>query len=62
MTKIKDDTWLIGLSATIPNLQEVSDWLKADIFQTDFRPNQVKEYVKLGDEIFDSNKNKIREI
>ena len=43
---------LIGMSATLPNLEVLCKWLRADIFRTDFRPIPLKEHIKIGSEIF----------
>lgn len=37
------------MSATIGNLHEISRFLRADVFQREFRPVELTEYVKLGD-------------
>lgn len=42
---------IIGMSATISNLNELATFLKADVYTRDFRPIELKEYIKLGSEI-----------
>lgn len=39
---------IIGMSATLPNVDQVAAWLDAVLYQTDFRPVQLRQYVKLG--------------
>lgn len=42
---------VIGMSATIANLREIAKFLNADIYTRDFRPVELKEYVKIGSDI-----------
>uniref|UniRef100_H2Z461 DNA polymerase theta n=1 Tax=Ciona savignyi TaxID=51511 RepID=H2Z461_CIOSA len=46
---------VIGLSATITNLDLFSIWLDGVVFQTNFRPVPLARYIKVGKEIFDEN-------
>jgi hypothetical protein len=39
---------IIGMSATLPNVDQVAAWLDAVLYQTDFRPVQLRQYLKLG--------------
>lgn len=39
---------IVGMSATIGNLHEIAQFLQADVFQRQFRPVELAEYVKLG--------------
>ncbi|CAG5019053.1 unnamed protein product [Parnassius apollo] len=39
---------IVGMSATIGNLNEIAQFLQADVFQREFRPVELMEYVKLG--------------
>ncbi len=43
---------VLGLSATIPNSKELSDWLDANLVESNFRPTKLKEGV-----LFDSKTN-----
>ncbi|KAI8439871.1 hypothetical protein MSG28_001339 [Choristoneura fumiferana] len=43
---------IVGMSATIGNLPAVAQFLRADIFQRDFRPVELSEYVKLGSTLY----------
>jgi len=38
---------VLGLSATIPNAKELSDWLEAELVESNFRPVKLKEGVLL---------------
>ncbi|KAJ0179106.1 hypothetical protein K1T71_004818 [Dendrolimus kikuchii] len=40
---------IVGMSATIGNLPEIAQFLHADVFERQFRPVELMEYVKLGD-------------
>ena len=37
---------VVSMSATFPNLSQVSKWLQAQLFVTDFRPVKIREYVQ----------------
>ncbi|XP_076646413.1 mutagen-sensitive 301 isoform X2 [Halictus rubicundus] len=43
---------IIGMSATIGNLKEISEFLNADLYTGNFRPIEIKEYVKCDDDIW----------
>ncbi|XP_061553995.1 helicase POLQ-like [Phycodurus eques] len=47
------DTQIVGMSATLGNIGELQTFLKADNYRDDFRPVHLKEYVKLGDGIYE---------
>ncbi len=38
---------IIGMSATIPNLNQLGQWLNADVYETIFRPIPLEEYIKI---------------
>jgi helicase len=45
------DVQILALSATINNVEEIAEWLKADYVTTEWRPILLKEGVLLHDEI-----------
>ncbi len=45
LRSLNPDLRLVGLSATIPNAQEISDWLGARLVQSDWRPVPLREGV-----------------
>ncbi|KAK6315773.1 hypothetical protein J4Q44_G00132970 [Coregonus suidteri] len=50
---ISKSTQIIGMSATLGNVQDIQKFLKADNYTNDFRPVELKEYVKLKDSIYE---------
>ncbi|XP_039746296.1 helicase POLQ-like isoform X2 [Pararge aegeria] len=40
---------IVGMSATIGNLPDIARFLNADVYEKQFRPVELTEYVKLGD-------------
>ncbi|XP_003705469.3 mutagen-sensitive 301 isoform X1 [Megachile rotundata] len=46
---VNETVHIIGMSATIGNLNEIAEFLKADLYTGNFRPVEIKEYVKCDD-------------
>ncbi|TMW42120.1 hypothetical protein DOY81_012796, partial [Sarcophaga bullata] len=46
---------IVGMSATIGNLSEISEFLNADVYTRGFRPVELKEYIKCGRDILEIN-------
>lgn len=51
---------IIGMSATLPNVDAVARWLKASLYQTQFRPVPLKQFIKVGREIRDEHRQAVR--
>ncbi|XP_015122481.1 helicase POLQ-like isoform X2 [Diachasma alloeum] len=49
---INVDIHIVGMSATIGNLNEVAEFLNADVYTQNFRPVELKEYIKCEDRIW----------
>ncbi|KAJ7987104.1 hypothetical protein DPEC_G00335290 [Dallia pectoralis] len=52
---VSDSTQIIGMSATLGNVQDLQRFLKAENYTNDFRPIELKEYVKLNNSIYEVN-------
>ncbi|XP_070780569.1 helicase POLQ-like [Enoplosus armatus] len=46
-------TQIIGMSATLGNIKDLQTFLRAENYTNDFRPVQLKEYVKLNGTIYE---------
>ncbi|XP_076922423.1 helicase and polymerase-containing protein TEBICHI-like [Bidens hawaiensis] len=53
---------IVGMSATLPNVGAVADWLQAALYQTDFRPVPLEEYIKVGNSIYNKKMELVRTI
>lgn len=46
---------IVGMSATLPNISELSDWLGAALYTTEFRPIPLTEYIKIDNKVYDAS-------
>ncbi|XP_072478890.1 helicase POLQ-like isoform X2 [Notamacropus eugenii] len=46
-------TQIIGMSATLNNVEELQEFLKAEYYTSKFRPVELKEYLKINDAIYE---------
>ena len=53
---------IVGMSATLPNLDMLARWLSADLYSTDHRPVPLTEMIKVGTTIYDNSMQKIRDL
>ena len=53
---------VVGMSATLPNLDVLAQWLGAQLFRTDFRPVPLTEMVKIGPSLYNTQLQKVRDL
>ncbi|KAJ7966000.1 helicase and polymerase-containing protein TEBICHI [Quillaja saponaria] len=53
---------IVGMSATMPNVAAVADWLQAALYQTEFRPVPLEEYIKVGNSVYNKKLELVRTI
>lgn len=53
---------IVGMSATLPNMEVLCRWLDADYFRTQFRPVPLREYAVIGRHVLDANMAPVREL
>lgn len=58
--KFKHKIQLVTMSATLPNVEILRQWLKAEFYHTDFRPIELKEMIKIGKNVYNQKMNLIK--
>ncbi|KAM6220941.1 helicase POLQ-like [Rhynchocyon petersi] len=48
-------THVIGMSATLNNVEDLQKFLQAEYYSSQFRPVELKEYLKINDELYEVN-------
>lgn len=57
-----DGLQIIGMSATMPNMPALASWLNSQLFETDYRPIPLHQYLKKGATLYDENVKPVREL
>ncbi|KAG6391261.1 hypothetical protein SASPL_149014 [Salvia splendens] len=53
---------IIGMSAALPNVAAVAEWLQAALYETEFRRVPLEEYIKIGRTIYNKKMEIVRTI
>lgn len=53
---------VLGLSATLPNVEDIAKWLNAVLYRTAYRPVPLQEYILSGHELLKPDGSKVRSL
>lgn len=51
---------IVAMSATLPNSELLQNWLASQFYSTSYRPIELREMIKIGNDIFDNSMNLVR--
>lgn len=60
--KLNANIQIVAMSATLPNAELLQNWLDAQFYLTNYRPIELFEMIKIGQNIHDKSMNLIRTI
>lgn len=60
--KMQCNIQIICMSATLPNLDLLTNWLNAEFYHTDYRPVVLTEMIKINKQIFDNKMQLLRTV
>lgn len=60
--KLQQTIQIVTMSATLPNTELLRRWLGAQFYETDFRPIELHEMIKIDKEIYDDAMNAVRTV
>jgi len=62
LTNNDQSVQIVGMSATIPNLSQLGEWLNAEIYETTFRPIPLEEYIKIDSILYNKQFVPVRQL
>lgn len=60
--KFQHKIQIVAMSATLPNVDLLCRWLRAEFYETDYRPVELREMMKVGENIYDRDMKLLRKI